>query len=217
MYFATVNTSQKGTRLCNVHHSSNKKPTTDRWLHHIRILSPSYLCITARPQSNRRAEILINRHQIALDTFEEWEALWQRSAEQDSCLLSSLSHTLPWRLQWRLIWPSWEIKFQKSRWIRGVICGQQVRGISLNLANHVFFCSFFSKMYLIYYHFVFVKGISWARKVLWMVPLWSLPLKMRMFPLKSELWVLWSKWLKTWWHCSLRYWKLPNGNKHWTC
>lgn len=139
----TLQLSIQGTWLSNVHHSSNRKPTTDGWLHHIRILSPSCLCITVRPQSNRRAEILINRHQIALDRFEEWEALWQRSAEQDSCLLSSLSHTLLWRLQWRLIWLSWEIKFQKSRWIRGVICGQQVRGITLYLANHVMLCALF--------------------------------------------------------------------------
>ena len=39
-------------------------------------------------------------------------------------------------------------------------------------------CSFSSRNYLMYYHFVFIKGISWARKVLWIVPLWNLPLKM---------------------------------------
>lgn len=52
--FTIIIASQIDTRHSNMHHASNRNPTTDGWLHLIRIWSPSSLSITVWPQSNRR-------------------------------------------------------------------------------------------------------------------------------------------------------------------
>lgn len=58
--------------------------------------------------------------------LEECEAPSESSAEQDSSPSSS-SPSFPSTPRWLLIWRSWEIKFHRSRWLPGGICGQVVR------------------------------------------------------------------------------------------
>lgn len=120
----------------NLHHWCDKERTRVRWPHLIRILRPSSVCITASCQSSRLAEDWTGVDWRRAH-FEEWQALWWRSAEQDSCFHSSYpaSRSHP---QWLLTSKSNKTRTWTTEWIPGGVFGPQVTNDNIVVSSY--FC-----------------------------------------------------------------------------